>query len=71
MTAAVAARPATTAPICKGELINRILGAAKSAAIVSNRYAEYQASAADTFITLAFKSEDELRSIARKIGVLR
>ena len=52
-------------------MISRILNAAKSAAIVGNRHDEYQANAAGYFITLTFKTTAELRSICRKIGVLR
>ena len=63
--------PVSQAPVSQGEMISRILNAAKSAAIVGNRHDEYQANAAGYFITLTFKTTAELRSICRKIGVLR
>ena len=63
--------PVSQPPVSPGEMIARILSAAKSAAIVGNRHDEYQANAATYFITLTFKTEAELRSICRKIGVLR
>lgn len=67
MSTAVVSQPV----VSQGEMIARILSAAKSAAIVGNRHDEYQANAANYFITLTFKTTAELRSICRKIGVIR
>jgi hypothetical protein len=54
----------------KAQMIATILGTAKQAAVVSNRTEHYQANAADSFISLAFKTDKELRTICRKIGAV-
>lgn len=71
MTTASAPQPQQLAPVSKAEMIDRILSTAKQAAIVSNRASDFQAQAADFFITLAFKSENELGSICKKTGAIR
>ncbi|MDF7815340.1 hypothetical protein [Hymenobacter sp. YC55] len=65
-----APQPQPLAPVSKADMISRILSTASQAAIVSNRAGEFQGLAANTFITLAFKSEDELGSICKKIGAI-
>lgn len=68
MTAAAPAAP--VAAVTPADLIARILGAAKNAAILQNRHGEYQANAANFFINLTFKTEAELRSICQKLQLL-
>lgn len=68
MTAA--APTAQVATVTPADMISRILGAAKNAAILQNRHAEYQANAAFHFINLTFKTEAELLSICQKLQLL-
>lgn len=69
MTASATPQPtATPDPTAKGILISRVLTAANSDAIISNRRGEFQARAADLFLTLAFKTEAELEAICKRVG---
>ena len=68
MTAAATTAPVAT--VTPAVMISRILGAAKNAAILQNRHAEYQANAANYFINLTFKTEEELLSICKKLQLV-
>lgn len=49
----------------KAKMIDEIIGALKSAAIVEGKYFD----AADTFFSLAFMSAKTLKGICNKIGI--
>lgn len=53
----------TNANITKGQMINEIIGIAKNAATLSNKYFD----GADLFFTLAFKSDKEIKNIYNQV----
>lgn len=49
----------------KAQMIQAILGEAKSASIVAGKYFDY----ADLFITLAFRTERQLKQMCKKLNI--
>jgi hypothetical protein len=49
----------------KAQMIDAIIGAAKSAAILANKFFD----AGDMFFSLAFRTDDELKSLCKKLNI--